>query len=205
MKLEIVPRPAYEGRRAALQFYNPGMIAADELRIERLSSRDLAEVRGALVHLLRECVHAGASLGFLAPLADSEADEYWRSIAPQVASGWRVVIVVREGEGGGVVGSGQLVFESRSNGRHRAEVSKVLVLPSHRHRGLGSRIMGELERTARERSIRLLFLDTSEGHGGACGLYERLGYSYAGGIPEWALDPDGTPAKNAIFYKLLTP
>ena len=50
-------------------------------------------------------------------------------------------------------------------------------------------------------AVRLLFLDTSEGPGGARDFYESLGYTYAGGIPDYALDPDGRPAKNAIFYK----
>ena len=63
--------------------------------------------------------------------------------------------------------------------------------------------MHDLERHARERLIRLVFLDTSEGPGGARGFYERLGYTYAGGIPDYALDPDGTAQKNAIYYKLL--
>ena len=63
--------------------------------------------------------------------------------------------------------------------------------------------MTELERYARERAIRLLFLDTAEGAGGASHFYETLGYTYAGGIPDYALDPDGRPMKNAIYYKLL--
>jgi acetyltransferase len=78
-----------------------------------------------------------------------------------------------------------------------------MVLPTHRRRGIAARLMGELERLARERSIRLLFLDTSEGPGGARSFYETLGYTYAGGIPDYALDPDGRPAKNAIFFKTL--
>lgn len=64
--------------------------------------------------------------------------------------------------------------------------------------------MSELERVARDRGLRLLYLDTSEGRSGAQDFYESLGYLYAGGIPEWALDPDGTPARNAIDYKLLS-
>ena len=78
-----------------------------------------------------------------------------------------------------------------------------MVLPSHRRRGIAARIIRELERLACDRSIRLLFLDTSEGPGGACDFYETLGYTYAGGIPDWALDPDGRPAKNAIYFKML--
>ena len=102
-----------------------------------------------------------------------------------------------------IIGSAQLNLASRPNGRHRAEVQKVMVSPSHRRRGLGSQLMARLETLARERGITLLHLDTSEGPGGARELYEALGYTYAGGIPGWALDPDGTPAQNAIFYKEL--
>lgn len=51
----------------------------------------------------------------------------------------------------------------------------------------------------------LLFLDTSEGPGGARAFYESLCYTYVGGIPGYATDPDGTFAKNAIYYKTLAP
>ena len=105
--------------------------------------------------------------------------------------------------GGPIVGSGQLAFESKQTGRHRAEVCKVMVLPAYRRRGVAAAVMHELERHARERLIRLVFLDTSEGPSGAREFYERLGYTYAGGIPDFALDPDGTAQKNAIYYKLL--
>src|SRR5438128_1417827 len=161
--------------------------------IEELSPSAFDSARDDLVNLLRSCVHGGASLGFLAPLPDAEAIE----------SGNRKVLVAREDGNGRILGSGQLMFESKSNGRHRAEVCKVMVLPSHRRRGIAARIMSELERIARERSVRLVYLDTSEGPGGACDFYVSLGYTYAGGIPDWALDPDGRPAKNAIYFKLL--
>ena len=42
-----------------------------------------------------------------------------------------------------------------------------MVLPSHRRRGIAAELMRALEQCARERSIRLLFLDTAEGAGGA--------------------------------------
>jgi acetyltransferase len=179
------------------------MQAVSEIHLELLSASAFASAQDDLVNLLRSCVHAGASLGFLAPLPDSEAVDYWSAIAPQIKSGRRIVLVAREGTDVRIVGSGQLAFESKSNGRHRAEVCKVMVLPSHRRRGIAARLIGELERHARDRSIRLLFLDTSEGPGGACAFYETLGYTYAGGIPDWALDPDGRPAKNAIYFKML--
>jgi ribosomal protein S18 acetylase RimI-like enzyme len=173
------------------------------IRFEWLSAATLAEASDDLVMLLQACVHAGASLGFLAPLSDPEAREYWNSILSSVTSGGRAVIVARDEINGRVVGSGQLAFESKPNGRHRAEVNKIMVLPSHRRRGIAVRVMLELERRARERSVWLLVLDTSEGFSGARALYESLGYTYVGGIPDYALDPDGRPEKNAIYYKNL--
>lgn len=178
---------------------------ADDLRIEPLPASALSAALGELGDLLRDCVHGGASIGFLAPLPEREAAEYWAGLGPSIESGGRLLLVAREGMGGRIVGSGQLVFESRSNGRHRAEVCKIMVLPSRRRRGIAARLMGELERLAYARAIRLLVLDTSEGPGGAREFYEGLGYAYAGGIPDYALDPDGRPAKNAIFFKALAP
>jgi ribosomal protein S18 acetylase RimI-like enzyme len=171
--------------------------------IETLSPSALTAAEGELVTLLRDCVHTGASLGFLAPLPEADAIDYWRNVAWQVAAGSRAVLAARDG-GGRIVGSGQLAFESKPNGRHRAEINKVMVLPSHRRRGIAAELMRALERCARERHIRLLFLDTAEGEGGARGFYESLDYVYAGGIPDYALDPDGRPMKNAIYYKLLS-
>jgi ribosomal protein S18 acetylase RimI-like enzyme len=173
------------------------------LLIENLSASTLAAAQDDLVNLLRSCVHSGASLGFLAPLTDSDAAGYWRAVGPQIESGGRAVMVARD-ETTHIVGSGQLAFESKPNGRHRAEVCKIMVLPSHRRRGIAAQLIRELERCARDRAIRLLFLDTAEGAGGAQHFYETLGYTYAGGIPDYALDPDGRPMKNAIYYKLLT-
>ena len=94
------------------------------MQIESLSASELEAVQRDLVNLLRECVHGGASVGFLAPLPEPEAIEYWISIAPQVQSGSRTVLVAREDDQ--IVGSGQLVFESKRNARHRAEVCKVI-------------------------------------------------------------------------------
>ena len=158
-----------------------------------------------LIDLLIHCVDAGASIGFLAPLRPEEAREYWLAVTSKAAIGERVILVVRETPAGPIVGSAQIAFETRANGRHRAEVQKVMVHGSHRRRGIARMLMDELEALARARNVRLLVLDTSEGRGGAREFYETLGYIYAGGIPGYALDPDGFPAKNAIYYKELSP
>lgn len=170
--------------------------------IEALSGSGFSAARSELVALLRDCVHGGASIGFLAPLGEEEAGAYWDSLLPQIESDARTILVAREGSR--IVGTAQLAFESKANGRHRAEVNKVIVHPSHRRRGIAAQLMRALEAEAHARSIRLLYLDTSAGPTGAQAFYESVGYTYAGGIPEYALDPHGRPEKNAIYYKLLS-
>lgn len=173
--------------------------------IEPLSTPLSPVVFAELSALLAACVEGGASIGFLAPLAPAEADAYWEKIAGDLPNGFRLLLVAREASGGRIVGSAQLALESRANGRHRAEVQKVMVLPSHRRRGIAAQLMEEIEAVARTRGVRLLFLDTSDSHSGAREFYEALRYVYVGGIPGYALDPRGTPEKNAIYYKTLAP
>lgn len=171
------------------------------MQIERLDADALPAALDELVELIRESVGGGASLGYLAPMSTDTAVDYWTSLSPELAAGTRVVLVARVA--GRIVGSGQVRFEAKENGRHRAEVVKVMTLSGHRRQGIGSALMAELEKAAVEAGIALLYLDTSDGPGGARELYEALGWSHAGGIPGFALDPDGTPADNLIYYKWL--
>jgi acetyltransferase len=161
-------------------------------------ARDAAEFHA----LLRDAVEHGASIGFTLPLADGEVADYWRKVGAELAGGNKILLAARDGSGR-LIGSGQLALEARSNGRHRAEVQKLLVFAAQRGRGAGTALMHALEAAARARGRTLLFLDTSEGASGAAGLYERLGYLNCGGIPDYAMDPDGRLKSNVIFSKKL--
>ena len=172
-----------------------------EMQSARLTAADVEELGSLLV----ECVGAGASIGFLAPLSSEDAAVYWRKIVAELGAGDRVLCLARETPGGRIVGAAQLALEVRPNGRHRAEVQKVMVRPTHRRKGIATRLMTEIETCARERGRVLLFLDTSDSHAGARDFYERLKYVYVGGIPGYALDPHGRAEPNAIFYKALAP
>ena len=167
-----------------------------------ITPEELAQAAPEFHALLRDAVEHGASIGFTLPLTEAEVAEFWRRIAADLAGGNRLVLVARD-EAGRLIGSGQLALEMRTNGRHRAEVQKLLVFAAQRGRGVGGTLMRGLEREARARGRSLLFLDTSVGPGGAERFYEQLGYQRAGGIPDYAADPDGRLAANAIFYKRL--
>lgn len=173
------------------------------MTIHSISAVEMAAEVREFSALLRDAVEHGASIGFTLPLTDVELADYWLKVSAEVAAGHRLLLVVRDPDGR-MWGSAQLALESRSNGRHRAEVQKVIVLAAHRGKGLGAALMTRLEMEARQRNRRLLFLDTSTGAGGAVKFYEQLGYRFAGGIPHYAADPDGRLVANAIFYKELS-
>ena len=85
-------------------------------RVESLSDDE----RRQLADMLVAVVEAGASVGFLPPLSRENAGAYWRGvIAPN-----RVLLVAERGDQ--IVGTGQLELAMRANGRHRAEIVKVL-------------------------------------------------------------------------------
>jgi acetyltransferase len=172
------------------------------MKIVALGAEDIAVRLDELSALLRDAVEHGASMGFMLPLPETELRDYWKNVAAQIAAGAKVALVAVEADGS-VVGSAQLGLELRANGLHRAEVQKVMVRHAARGRGLGAALMRRIEEEARLRSRTLLFLDTSVGRGGAVEFYTRLGYVRCGGIPDYARDPDGPFAANAIFYKRL--
>ena len=160
------------------------------------SAADLADLRA----LLCDAVEGGASVGFLSPLVDPDLANFWTGVFADVGTGKRVLLVARDG--GRIVGSVQLELAQRPNSRHRAELQKLLVLRSHRGRGLGSSLMAVAEDFARLRHRTLIVLDTSA-TGNALGLYARCGYTRVGVIPRYATDPDGPLIDTVIYYKEL--
>lgn len=174
------------------------------MRITTLTASAASLHRAALAALLRDAVDHGASVGFTLPLSAAEVAGFWRAVRADVAAGRKLLFAAFDPDGE-LVGSVQLALESRSNGRHRAEVQKLMVRSAARGRGIGAKLMGAVETTARRRGRTLLFLDTSVGAGGAEDFYRHRGYIRCGGIPDYAADPDGSLRANAIFYKRVGP
>lgn len=175
----------------------------DGVKITILDENEVLRRTDELAALLADVVAHGASVGFTAPLVPAEAHHYWRKAAGEAAAGHKIIFAALD-RTGRIIGLAQLALEPRSNGRHRAEVQKVMVRHDARGRGTGAALMKRLEKEARTQGRTLLFLDTSVGSGGAVEFYVRLGYTLAGGIPDFAANPDGTLAANAIFYKRLS-
>jgi ribosomal protein S18 acetylase RimI-like enzyme len=156
-------------------------------------------LRGRLGEILIDAVEDGASVGFLAPLSAEEADAYWRRVERAVAES-RCVLLVAE-SGGAVAGTVQLDVDTMPNQPHRATVSKLLVHTGARRSGLGEALMLALEEAAAAAGRWLLVLDTATA--AAERLYRRLGWTAAGTVPDYALNPDGSLTKTVFYWKSL--
>lgn len=169
--------------------------------VERLTVIGDAD-RAALVALLIDAVADGASVGFLAPLAEATAEAYWHGVVAELGGPARVLLVTRAG--GRIVGAVQLALASQPNASHRAEVQKLLVHTSCRRQGLGAALMAAAEQAATAAARSLLVLDTRTGDA-ASRLYERLGYQLAGTIPRYARNSSGTLEGTSFYYRHLDP
>ena len=149
-----------------------------------------------LADVLIAVVADGASVGFLPPVPREEATGYWRdTIGPGV------VLLVAEHDGR-IVGTVQLQLAMRANGRHRAEVAKLIVDASARRRGIGRQLIEAVEPIARREGRTLLVLDTREGDPSNA-LYVSMGYQEAGRIPRYARSASGSLDETVFYFKEL--
>lgn len=169
--------------------------------IRRLSGDEAVKAIPALSDVLIDCVHGGASVGFLPPLGRDRAEAFWQRIATVVAAGNAILLAAEDGQR--IVGTVQVQFAQPENQPHRADIAKMLVRSDARRRGLGARLMNAAEYHAREAGKRLLVLDTQTG-GDAWRLYQRLGWQRVGDIPDFALLPAGRSCATTMFYKQIS-
>lgn len=159
------------------------------------------DVKG-LADVLIECVEAGASVGFMLPLARERAEQFWVDTIDSANRGQRIVLVATDQSSSLVVGTVQLVLATPDDQPHRGEIAKLLVRPSARRNGVAEALMRAAEQAAREVGKSLLCLDT--GSVEAERLYDRLGWQRVGTIPGYALWPDGGLIDATYFYKALS-
>ena len=170
--------------------------------LRHFSPTDICERLPELGALLQDCVHDGASIGFILPFDTAASQAFWMdNVLPAVTRGVRLLLVAEVD--GRVAGAVQLDWDTNPNQAHRAEVRKLLVAPTFRRHGIARQLMQALEAQARQLPRSLLTLDTRSGDH-AQALYLSLGYLVAGSIPAYALAPDGGHLDaTTIMYKQL--
>ncbi|MER8845644.1 GNAT family N-acetyltransferase [Mesorhizobium australicum] len=156
------------------------------------------ETLAQLTDLLVETVAAGGSVSFMHPLASDAASAFWETALAAAARGQRTVIGAWDG--GALVGTVTLLLDCPPNQPHRAEIAKLMTSVGQRGRGIGTRLMLAAERLAAEKGRTLLVLDTATEEG-ASALYEKLGFTLAGEVPDYALKPHGGLTGTLIYWK----
>lgn len=159
-------------------------------------------VEAALAEVLVDCVEGGASVGFMLPLTQARAEEFWAATLTSASRGERKVLLAEDPETRAALGTVQVILAAPENQPHRGEISKMLVHRRARRRGVGELLMGAAEAAAIEAGKTLLVLDTASAD--AERLYDRLGWQRVGVIPGYALWPGGGPVDTVLFYKELT-
>lgn len=153
---------------------------------------------GMLSDLLIETVAGGGSVSFMHPLAPETASAFWNSAFAAAARSERIILGAWDGEA--LAGTVTLLLDCPPNQPHRAEIAKLMTRVDCRGRGVATALMQTAEKLAAERGRTLLVLDTAT-DGGASRLYDRLGFTLAGVIPDYALKPHGGLTGTMIYWK----
>jgi GNAT superfamily N-acetyltransferase len=174
--------------------------ALSPIHVRRLGADELTEHLGALAAVLEDCVAGGASVSYMWPFSIADARAAFEGFAADAADGRRLILAALDGDR--LVGTVQVNLALPPNQPHRGEIAKLLVHRSARGRGIAERLMEQAEAEARAEGKTLLVLDTVTGST-AERLYERLGWTRIGVVPDFALYPDGRPCDATIFWKKL--
>jgi len=155
-------------------------------------------IRAALSALLIETVASGGSVSFMHPLAQRDADAFWQDSLAAADRGERIVLGAFDQEH--LIATVTLLLSLPPNQPHRAEIAKMMTRLSHRGRGVARALLREAETIAVARGRTLLVLDTATEEG-ASWLYERVGFTLSGIIPDYALKPHGGLVGTMIYWK----
>lgn len=147
-----------------------------------------------LAEILTETVAAGGSVHFMDPVPPGAARAYWDSALADPGR-----IVLGGFQAGQLEGTVTLWLDTPPNQPFRGEVWKLMVAPAARGRGIARALMLEAQQLAVAHGRTLLNLDTAT-EGGASELYENLGWTRAGVIPDYAYKPRGGLVGTAIYY-----
>jgi ribosomal protein S18 acetylase RimI-like enzyme len=175
-----------------------------DARIEPMPAIDIrplntsSDVCVELASLLVEVVAHNGSVSFMHPLAPDAAREFWERSLAAADRGERIVLGARVD--GLLAGTVTLLIDFPPNQLHRGEIAKLMTRFSHRGRGIAAALVREAERLAVAHGRTLLVLDTAT-DGGASGLYEGLGFTLSGEIPDFALTPYGLLTGTRIYWK----
>ncbi len=167
--------------------------------IREVRAPDLELSLEHLCAVMTNCVNEGASIGYLTPFDLNDARTFWVFVQTTLESGARRMLVAEEG--GCIIGTIQIGLDMPPNGRHRADIMKLMVDPTARKQGIGKALMLAAEAIADEENRTLLVLDTAGDE--AERLYKALGWTVTGKVPNYACSTSGVLEATTIMWKVL--
>ena len=168
--------------------------------VRNLNTCEALRELSALAGILRDCVEGGASVGFMWPFSQGDAEQFFGKVIDGLERRERLLLAAYDGAT--LVGTVQILIAMPPNQPHRAEIAKLLVHHSARGKGVATALIEAAEKQAKMLGKTLLMLDTVTG-GDAERLYQRLNWNKAAVIPNFAKFPDGRWCDTTIFWKAL--
>lgn len=172
----------------------------DVMDVYKLTVEQARDASDDLIVLLQDAVNDGASIGFIPPLSRDVARDYWQGVFDDVQTGKSILIAAHKGKQ--IVGCVQLQPAQKLNGRHRAEVAKLIVHTRYRRQGIAVMLLNAIDMEAKKIGLSTLVLDTRQGDPSEQ-LYLKYGYHHAGVIPEYVINETGELQATVLFYRLL--
>ena len=155
-----------------------------------------------LTTLLQDVVNPGSSIGFLAPLSYKEAGEVWFQVFQSIAYGTVFLyILTSQSNPATILGTIQLATIPKPTHTHRADIIKLLVSPSARRRGIGTKLMEHVESVAKKLRKEVLTLDTATNNVASMTMYRKLQWEEWGTCRGFASDSDGKRIDITFFRK----
>jgi hypothetical protein len=166
--------------------------------IRQIRASELKNVITDLTDVFAEVVNSDSPLGFLPPITREMSRDFWVSLLPELGTGGRILLVAC-GDGGKILGSGQLALSQRQNSPHRAEVQRLFVARTARGQGIGTMLVLALHHVAKQHGRTLITLSTRHGEPPES-FYQSLGYKTAGVIPGWTIGRNGEKYDHVTMY-----
>jgi ribosomal protein S18 acetylase RimI-like enzyme len=175
-----------------------GQISAATISVERVT-RYFGTDLDDLCEATESAITEGGGFGWLKPPPRQVLENYWKGVL--LVPDRRLVAGRLDGV---IAGSAQLSRAPRNNEAQAfaGTLTSAFVAPWARRRGIGRKIVLEIESLAREIGLAVLNLDLRDTQRAAIRLYESLGYIRWGTHPAYAR-VEGRIVPGHYYYKLL--
>lgn len=152
------------------------------MEVFRAPERPSVELQGQLAECWQATANAGGAVGFpWPPVPDLQVREAVERLVAAIGAGDTVLVIARDAEG--LAGWVSLDYNDARLVEHWATVRRLQTHPRARGRGVGTALMAELVRVAREDRLQQLHMAVRAGLGLEA-FYEGLGWRIVGRWPD---------------------